>query len=78
MNQNTFFTRGQFWPLGIVVACISCVHVCVCVWMNPCNNLWLVQATMNEFGPEVQNTLVKIPIVLAFFSLIDLDLEGQI
>ena len=27
-----FFTQGQFWPLGIVVACIClCAHVHVCV-----------------------------------------------
>ena len=23
------FTRGQFWPSGIVIACV-CVFVCVC------------------------------------------------
>ena len=29
-NYFYIFTRGQFWPSGIVVACV-CVCVCVCV-----------------------------------------------
>ena len=34
---NTIFTRGQFWPSGIVVACVClcvCMCVCVCVSVN--------------------------------------------
>ena len=67
--QNVFvvpsvwiFTRGQFWPPGIVVAC-----VCVCVYQSlacPHDNSSPVQARITKFGPEKQNTLVKIPIVL--------------
>ena len=56
------FTRGQFWPLGIVVAC-----VCVCVYQSlAClhDNSSPVQARITKFGQEKQNTLVKIPIVL--------------
>ena len=56
------FTRGQFWPPGIVVAC-----VCVCVYQSlacPHDNSSPVQARITKFGPEKQNTLVKIPIVL--------------
>ena len=56
-----FFTRGQFWPPGIVVAC-----VCVCVYHSlacPHDNSSPVQARITKFGPEKQNTLVKIPIV---------------
>ena len=55
------FTRGQFWPPGIVVAC-----VCVCVYQSlacPHDNSSPVQARITKFGPEKQNTLVKIPIV---------------
>ena len=56
------FTRGQFWPPGIVVAC-----VCVCVYQSlacPHDNSSPVQARITKFGPEKQNTLVKFPIVL--------------
>ena len=55
------FTQGQFWPPGIVVAC-----VCVCVYQSfacPHDNSSPVQARVTRFGREKQNTLVKIPIV---------------
>ena len=65
------FTRGQFWPSGIVVACV-CVSVCPCVSMSVCvcqsracphDNSPLVQATITKFGTKVQKTLVKVSIV---------------
>ena len=31
--ENAIFTRGQFWPSGIVAACV-CVCLCVCVSVN--------------------------------------------
>ena len=55
------FTRGQLWPSGIVIAC-----VCLCVRQSsvcPDDNLSPAQATITKIGPEVQNTLVKIPII---------------
>ena len=61
-----FFIRGQFWPSGIVVASV-CLSVCLCVRQSlacPRDNLSPVQARITKFGPEEQNTLVKIPIVL--------------
>ena len=61
-GSMSVFTRGQFWPLGIVVAC-----VCVCVYQSlAClhDNSSPVQGRITKFGPEKQNTLVKIPIVL--------------
>ena len=63
-----FFTRGQFWPSGIVVACV-CVCVCVCLsvcqsLVCPRNNSGPVQAKIIKLGPKMQNTLVKIPIFL--------------
>ena len=115
------FTRGQFWPSGIVVACVCvCVSVCVCVnhllvraitqdpfklgspnldqrckrpwlrslliwggqltltsrsnltskseftqfWACPDHNSLPIQARITKFGPEVENSLVKVPIVL--------------
>ena len=65
------FTRGQFWPSGIVVACVC---VCVCVRLSVCpsvcqslacphDNSSPVQVRITKFGPEKQNTLVKIPTV---------------
>ena len=113
------FTRGQFWPSGIVVACVCvCVSLCVnhllvhAITRDPfklgspnldqrCKRPWLrsllfiggqltltfkvkfnlkvwiyrilslsahyslpIQARITKFGPEVQNSLVKISIVL--------------
>ena len=58
------FTRGQFWPSGIVVACV-CVRVCVCQsWACPHDNSQRVQARITKFGTKVQKTLVRVPIVL--------------
>ena len=65
-ERKKIFTRGQFWPSGIVVASV-CLSVCLCVRQSlacPRDNLSPVQARITKFGPEEQNTLVKIPIVL--------------
>ena len=64
-----FFTRGQFWPSDIVVACIclSIIYMFVCVcqsWACMHDNSLPIKARITKFGTEVQNTLVKIPIVL--------------
>ena len=62
------FTRGQFWPSGIVVACVCvCVSVCLSVCQSlafPRDNSGPVQARIAKFGPKMQKTLVKVPIVL--------------
>ena len=47
------FTRGQFWPSGIVVAC-----VCVCVsvrqsWTCPDDNSSTISARITKFGPKM-------------------------
>ena len=69
-NQCNFVTRGQFWPSGIVVACVClsvCVSVCVCVRQPracPRHKSRRVQARTTKFGQKVQNNLVKVPIVL--------------
>ena len=51
------FTRGQYWPTGIVVACV-CVCVCLCVCQSVCQSLVCqhnspgpVQARITKFGP---------------------------
>ena len=73
------FTRGQFWPSGIVVACVCvCVSVCLSVCQSlacPRDNSGPVQARVAKFSPKMQKTLVKVPIV---FGAIDRDLQGQI
>ena len=60
-------TRGQFWPSGIVIACMCLfVHVSVCAYQSlacPRYNLRLVQARITKFGPKMQNNFVKITIV---------------
>ena len=69
VHYGIIFTRGQFWPPGIVVA-----RVCVCVYQSlvcPHDNSSPVQARITKFCPEKQITLVKIPNVL---GAIDLDL----
>ena len=64
------FTRGQFWPSGIVVACVCvcvCLSVCLCVCQSrvcPRDNSSPVQARITKFGAQMQNTLVKVLIVL--------------
>ena len=48
------------------VCVYMCVSVCLCVrqsWACPSDNSSTVQARITKFGPEKQNTLVKIPIV---------------
>ena len=68
-DVDIIFTRGQFWPSGIVVACVClsvCASVCVCVrqpWACPCHKSPRVQARTTKFGQKVQNNLVKVPIV---------------
>ena len=52
--------------LRLSVCVCVCVYVCVCVRQSsvcPDDNLSPAQATITKFGPEVQKTLIKIPIV---------------
>ena len=57
-----FFTRGQFWPSGIVIACVcGSVCQCVCVCQSracPHDNSSLIQATITKFRPQMQKHLV--------------------
>ena len=49
-KMPALFTRGQFWPLGIVVAC-----VCPCVrqsWACLCDNSSQLPAWITKFGPK--------------------------
>ena len=61
LTVTMVFTRGQFWPPGIVVAPVRpSVRHQVC----PRDNSSPVQARITKFGPKMQNTLVKVPFVL--------------
>ena len=67
ISNYMHFTRGQFWPSGIAVVwvCVS-VYVSVCVCQKrvcPSDNSSTIQARITIVGPEIQNTLVKIPII---------------
>ena len=59
--SSWIFTRGLFWPPGIVIAC---VHLSVRHQVCPRDNSTPVQARHTKFGPKMQNTLVMVPIVL--------------
>ena len=62
-HSVAIFTRGQFWPSGIVIACV-CGSVCVYQSRAcPHENSSPIQARITKFGPEMQNTLVWVPIV---------------
>ena len=71
-----FFTRGQFWPSGIVVACV-CVSVSLCV-----NHLLVRAITHQPFklGSLNVDHRCKRPWLrsILFSGVIDLDLQGQI
>ena len=78
-TQIHFITQGQFWPLGIVIACV-CVCVCPCVCL--CQSLTCqrdnsgpFQARITKFGSKMQKTLVKVPTVL---GAIKLDIQGKV
>ena len=85
MNDNyVVLKRYQFsteTTFGGYCHCLHLsVHVCVCPrvrqpWACLRDNLWLIQARITKFGPEVQKTLVKISIVL---GAIILDIQSQI
>ena len=74
------FTRGQFWPSGIVVACV-CVCVCVCVCLSV-NHQLLRAVTHQPFklGSPNLDQRCKRPWLrsLLFCGVIDGDLPGQI
>ena len=55
ISESYIFTWGQFWPSGIVVACLSlsvCVCVCVSTLSLSMQNLLPIQARITNFRPE--------------------------
>ena len=68
-----FIALYQFLPeanFGLRVLSLPASRVC------PRDNSLPVQARITKFGAQMQNTLVKVPIV--FYGVIDHDLQGQI
>ena len=78
LHLSHLFTRGQFGPSGIFVACVCvCLYVCLCV-----NHLLVRAITRDPFklGSPNLHQRCKRPWLrsLLFCELIDLDLQGQI
>ena len=71
--QMDFYPR-PICAFGHCHCLCMCVHVCVCVSVVyqslacPHDNLWPVEARITKFGPEVQDTLVKISLVYFYFK----------
>ena len=74
------FCRQQiqmhFYPRPVLAfGCCRCLRLCVCVCLSVCLSVWQslacprdnagpVQARITKFGPKMQKTLFKVPIVL--------------
>ena len=77
---GAFFTRGQFLPSGVVVACL---YLCVCPSVRLCVNHLLVRAiTRDPFklgSPNLDQRCKRHCLgPLLFWGAIDIDIEGQI
>ena len=75
-QKDRVFTRGQFWPSGIVVACV-CLSVCVSV--NPELVRAINHHTFKIEPPNLDKRCKRTWLrSLLFWGAIDLDLQGQI
>ena len=68
-SRIRYVDKKEFYYLRSVLAFGYCLHLCVCVSVcqsQVClhDNLWPVLARITKFEPEMQNTLVKICIVV--------------
>ena len=76
---GSLITWGQFWPSGIVVACV-CVYVCVCFCVSV--NHEFVRAITNQpfkLGwPNLDQSKRPWLRALLFCGMVDHDLQGQI
>ena len=76
LDMSSVFTRGQFWPSGIVVACICLpMYVSFCMSIMSLSVRKLFQSRTTKYGQKMHNTLIK---SLLFWRFIDLNLQGQI
>ena len=77
---EVIFTRGQFWPSGIVIApvCVS-VSVCVCVCINHLLVRTITHQPLKLESPNLKHRC-KTPWLrcLLFWGVIDLEIQGQI
>ena len=70
MKMTSLIKCMDFCPKPVLAfGCCHRLHLCLCVSVNH------VEARITKFGPEIQNTLFKIPMV---FGFIDHDLQCQI
>ena len=70
----SFLPEARFGLQVLMLPASVCVSVCTSVrqpFAYPHDNLRPIQARITKFGPEVQNSLVKISVVL---GVIDQDL----
>ena len=79
LQLNCFLPEASFGHRILSLPESMCVYVCVSVCVSitccPRNNSGPLQARITKFGPKLQKTLFKVPIV---WGAIDLDLQGQI
>ena len=76
--RNPVFTRGQFWPSGIVVACV-CVCVCVRVSVNHEFVRAITHQPFKLWSPNVDQRCKRPWLrALLFCGMIDRYLKGQI
>ena len=72
ISMHAILPQAKFWPSSIFVTCVClCVRIGLSVsllvyqsWACPHDNSWPIQARSAQFGKNMRNTLVKIPIVL--------------
>ena len=64
LPKARIFTQGQFLTFVYCRCPCLCVHVSVRHQVCPRDIAWTVQARITKFDPEMQNKLLKIPIVL--------------
>ena len=75
-EYQCIFTRGQFWPAGIVVAW---VRVCVCVYVNHLLDCAIAHDLFKRGSPNLIQRCKKPSLnSLLFCVAIDLDLQGLI
>ena len=71
INLLSLFASFGLQVLLLPASVLVCVCVCPCLsQVCPCDTLSRIHARITEFGPEVQNTLVKICIALGAIWLV--------
>ena len=64
-HSVAIFTRGQFWPSGIVVACVClCVHPSMCAVITCLSARWLITCSRGVDWPSRSNLTSKSKVTL--------------